>query len=330
MDNMINPMRPESAEIHLVRRVPTAKPDDSVRQTIDRLRGRGFDCVELICVVDEQQRLLGLVPVNQLLAAPEERRVGELMIAPPPAAGVDLDQEHVATLARTHRLTALPIVDRNGCLLGCVPPAALIDINRHEHFEDISRLAGIVHGANHAKHALEAPPLWRVRHRLPWLLVGLAGSLVAASVVAQFEHLLTTQLAVAFFVPAIVYLADAIGTQSEAVVVRALSLGHLPLARILTGEVATGAMIGLVLGAIAWPCVYLLFGDGHLALAVAIAVVAAGSVATSCGLLLPWLLSHFGFDPAFGSGPVATVIQDVLSLIIYFLIVMAMAPAPTP
>jgi magnesium transporter len=62
----------------------------------------------------------------------------------------------------------------------------------------------------------------------------------------------------------------------------------------------------------------------RLATAVGAAILVAGSVATSCGLLLPWLLAKLGTDPAFGSGPVATVIQDVLSLLIYFVIVGAL------
>jgi magnesium transporter len=124
--------------------------------------------------------------------------------------------------------------------------------------------------------------------------------------------------------PAIVYLADAIGTQTEAVVVRGLSLSHRPLGRLLVGELSTGVLIGLPLGLVALLAAYLAFGDGRLALAVGLAILIAGSVATTCGLLLPWLLSHMGFDPAFGSGPVATVIQDVLSLLIYFGIVAAL------
>jgi magnesium transporter len=80
----------------------------------------------------------------------------------------------------------------------------------------------------------------------------------------------------------------------------------------------TGLLIGLSLGAILLPVVALAFGDVRLALAVALAVVVAGGFATTLGLLLPWSLSWMGKDPAFGSGPVGTIIQDVLSLIIYF------------
>jgi magnesium transporter len=135
------------------------------------------------------------------------------------------------------------------------------------------------------------------------------------------------QIAVAFFIPAIVYLADAVGTQTEALVVRGLSFNAPRLSRLLAGEVAAGSMIGATLGALALPLAYIGFGDARLALAVAIAIFVAGSLATVCGLFFPWLLWRAGLDPAFGSGPVATIVQDVLSLLVYFRSVQLILPA---
>jgi magnesium transporter len=169
--------------------------------------------------------------------------------------------------------------------------------------------------------ALEAPLGYRVRRRLPWLLVGLLGSVLATAVMAYFEHALEEQIAVAFFVPALVYLADAIGTQSEAIAVRGLSLSHTAIRTLLVGEVATGMTIGLVLGAVAFPLVLAGFGNARLAAAVAVSLFAAATVAAALGLVLPWLFGRLGTDPAFGSGPVGTIIQDVLTLVIYFSVV---------
>jgi magnesium transporter len=157
-----------------------------------------------------------------------------------------------------------------------------------------------------------------VRHRLPWLLLGLAGSALATLVMAGFETALSAHVAIAFFVPAIVYLTDAIGTQSEAIAVRGLSLSRAGLARLLRGEIATGTLLGAILAGIALPAIWLAIGDPRLALAVSAALLTAGAVATTVGLLLPWLFAHAGWDPADGSGPVGTIIQDVASLAIYF------------
>ena len=147
--------------------------------------------------------------------------------------------------------------------------------------------------------------------------------MIATCVMASFETALQSKVAIAFFVPGLVYLADAIGTQTEAITVRWLSLSHAPPAGLLGGEMRTGLLIGLTLGLITLPVVWAVFRDFRLALAVSTALFFAGGVATTIGLLLPWLLQQFGTDPAYGSGPLATIIQDVLSLAIYFAVVSA-------
>jgi magnesium transporter len=126
-------------------------------------------------------------------------------------------------------------------------------------------------------------------------------------------------------VPGLVYLADAIGTQSEAVAVRGLSLSHMPLRRLIGGELRTGLLIGLLLALLAGPMVWAVFGDPRLALAIALALGSASMLAAGLGLALPWALQRAGLDPAYGSGPLATIIQDVLSLAIYFGCVTAIA-----
>lgn len=217
-----------------------------------------------------------------------------------------------------HGVTAMPVVDEAGRLVGVVGPAQLMNILRREHVEDLHRLAGITRESDHAREAIEEHPMRRVRHRLPWLIVGLGGSMVATFVVARFKSALAAKPAIAFFVPGLVYLADAIGTQSEAVAVRGLSLSHAGLAKLLGGELRTGALVGLVLALLAFPMVWLVFGELSLAAAVTLALARASILASGLGLLLPWLLARTGADPAYGSGPLATIIQDVLSLLIYF------------
>ena len=132
----------------------------------------------------------------------------------------DTDQEKMASIALHHGVASLPVVDGAGKLIGVVGPNKLMDILRREHVEDLHRLAGITRESADARNALEEAPLRRARHRLPWLVVGLGGSMLATLIVANFETVLTAKPELAFFVPGLVYLADAIGTQSEAVAVR--------------------------------------------------------------------------------------------------------------
>ena len=308
----------ESAISHAVRQVPTALPQESVEAVRHRLADKTFDYAGAVFVLDEADRLLGIIPMAELLAAAGNRRVADIARQPVPSVPPDMDQEQTASLALMHGLAVVPVADEGGRLLGVVPPEALLAILRHEHIEDLHRLAGIARENGRARAAIEAPPLTRVRHRLPWLLVGLFGSVIATMVMARFEATLQANVAIAFFVPGIVYLADAIGTQTEAIAVRGLSLSRAPFSRLVAGEARTGFFIGLVLALLTFPGVWVISQNAALAAAVSVALLAAGAAATTVGLMFPWILSRLGKDPALGSGPIGTIVQDVLSLLIYF------------
>lgn len=313
----------ESAGHYLKEVVPRAHVGDTAGQVVADLLAHAYDCVDIVCVVDDAGVLVGIASLADLLALPRDAAVTRAMHTRFPRVHPDTDQERVASLALDHVLSAVPVLDERERLLGVVPSSALLRILRREHVEDIHRFAGISREAMQAREAIEAPPLRRLRHRLPWLLLGLLGSSLATIVVARFEALLSSAPAIAFFVPGLVYLADAIGTQTEAVAVRGLSLSHSRLSALVGGEVRTGILIGLVLGGLTLPGVWFAFGDLRLAIAVAGALVVAGGIATTIGLVLPWLLGRMGSDPAYGSGPLATIIQDLLSLVVYFGIVSA-------
>mgnify|MGYP001449100237 CR=1 FL=1 len=302
----------------LIERVPTASPQENVGALVERL-GRPAEPVPaaVVYLVDAAGAGLGVVPVAALLSASPQTPLHALAQPLPPTVAPDADQEAVASHAIAHGIAAVPVADAGGRLLGVVPPLALMRVLRQEHVEDMHRFAGILRESEQASRAIEEPPTRRARHRLPWLLAGLAGSVISAMVMRHFEATLQANVAVAFFIPAIVYLADAVGTQSEAIAVRGLSLSRKPLLSLLGGELRTGALIGLVLSLLALLPVWLLAGQLQLA----VALFAASSVATVIGFTLPWLLERTGTDPAFGSGPLATTVQDVLSLLIYFVTV---------
>jgi magnesium transporter len=308
----------ETSADHIGPHAVLAYPGDSAAALRKQIRRLQQTTWELVCVVEPDERLLGTLTAAQLLALPDEAELGAAAHRNGVRVLADTDQEKMASIALHHGASALPVVDEAGRLVGVVGPTKLMRILRREHVEDLHRLAGITRESDRAREAIEEAPTRRVRHRLPWLLVGLGGSMVATLVVARFESALVATPALAFFIPGLVYLADAIGTQSEAVAVRGLSLSHVGLAKLIGGELRTGVLIGVVLGLLAFPLIWVVFGELHLAAAVALALAGASVVASVLGLLLPWLLARFGSDPAYGSGPLATIVQDVLSLLIYF------------
>lgn len=314
------PFRRETVAEHLSGAFLRADPADTLADIGARLARERPAEMELICGVGKRGELLGILPVRKLFGFEGTRTLGETMRRDPPAARMDEDQEHAASLALHHAMNALPVVDGDGRLAGVVPAQTLLHVLRQEHVEDLHRLAGIQRETSRARHAIEDPPLPRFWHRIPWLVVGLAGSAMATALMAGFEARLAANVAIAFFIPAIVYLADAVGTQTEAIAVRGLSLTRRGITHLLWAELGVGTLIGAALGALAMPLVYFGFGDAHLALAVGISIWVASSIAATLGLLLPWLLAKGSIDPAHGSGPIATVIQDILSILSYFVV----------
>jgi Mg/Co/Ni transporter MgtE len=184
----------------------------------------------------------------RLLAAAPHQYLHDILRKPFPAVHTGADQETVASLAIVNGIAAVPVVDGQQRLLGVVPPQALLEVLRHEHVEDLHRFVSIRHYTLQARTAMEAPPIRRARDRLPWLLVGLMGGMLATYVMTRFENALQSHVAIAFFVPGLVYLADAIGTQTEAITVRGLSLSNATMGTMIAGELRTGLIIGLTLG----------------------------------------------------------------------------------
>jgi magnesium transporter len=188
-----------------------------------------------------------------------------------------------------------------------------------EHDEDTARLGGVLAGSAVAYEASDEPVPRRLIHRLPWLLAGLLGAVLSADLVGVFEAQLHAHVILAFFVPGIVYLADAVGTQTETLAIRGLSAG-VRIERVFMREILTGLLIGLVLAALLFPIILWRWERAEVAVAVSAALLAACSIASTIAMALPWTLQRLGQDPAYAAGPLATVIQDLLSVLIYLVI----------
>jgi magnesium transporter len=302
--------------------VPVAHPDAPAGEVLIGMVGHRFESAAHVAVCRDGY-LVGLARIEDVLAADPATSMAELVDPDPPVITHGVDEEIAAWKAVQHGESTLAVLDDDGRFAGLIAPRRIMEVLLEEHDEDLARLGGYLASTSSARHATEEPVLTRLRHRLPWLLVGLAGAIAAAGIVGAFERDLEEQVLLAFFVPGIVYMADAVGTQTEALVIRGLSVG-VSIRRILQRELVTGALVGVIL-AIAFFAVGLpLWDQVDVVLAVAIALLAACSTATLVAMALPAILARFGQDPAFGSGPLATVIQDLLSLVIYFLVASAL------
>jgi magnesium transporter len=305
----------------VARDVPVAPVEASIGGIREQLRRTAPHRAPAVALVRDE-RLQGLLSIESLLAAHDEVPAATLMDPHPPRAHPDTDAEVAAWQVVDGLEHTVAVEDADGRFLGLVPPHALLALLAAEHEEDLSRLGGSLHDTSEARIASRESVARRLRHRLPWLIIGLAGAAASALLVRGYEEHLARDVVLAFFLPGIVYMADAVGTQTETLIIRGLSVG-VSIREVVRRESATGAMIGLVLAALAFPFVLWWRGASDVALAVALSLLAACACASVIAMVLPAMLRRAGVDPAFGSGPLATVVQDLLSIVIYLWIASA-------
>src|SRR3989344_4994924 len=159
--------------------------------------------------------------------------------------------------------------------------------------------------------------------RLPPLIIGLFFGIGLSFVTSRFEEVLSEHIELAYFIPLIVYMADAIGTQTQSIYVRDLRSGHAHLRNYLLKEIPLGVIFGLIFGIASWFIVSLWIGTPEIARTVGLAMFVATATAPLVALIVTEAFELEHQDPAVGAGPVATVIQDAISVIIYGLIASA-------
>jgi len=301
--------------------IPTAASDEPASAVWAHILGVRFDSADDLVVL-AGDRIVGMVRMEDLIAAANGTLMRDIMDTDPPIVLPGIDREIAAAKAVDHGERSLAVVDESGRFTGLIPATKMLSVLLEEHTDDLARLGGFIRGSAAAREATKEPIHKRYLHRLPWLVVGLIGSGLAALLVAGYENQLRADVSLAFFLPGIIYLADAVGTQTETLIIRGLSVGVSMRATLLR-EIVTGVAIGASLALLFLP-IGLLTLDPSVVVVVGLSLFCACTVATSIATALPALLSRLGTDPAYGSGPLATVIQDLLSIVIYFAIASAL------
>ena len=295
--------------------VPQAREDNTVADAMELLRSLTWSEVGHVYVVDNASRLVGQVPIERLLTASPDIRLDVLHGDPPLIVRAGDNAETVALLAVERHDADVVVLDESGRFMGAIPIGRLLALLHEEHVDDILRMGGLA-----AFHP--APPEMGgiaqiVRARIPWLLIGLGGGFLAGGIASLFEASLKDNITLAFFLPLVVYMADAVGRQTETILVRALVYGRVSLGAQLLREGAVGLLIGGIVGLSAGACLLAWGGARSVAFTLAITLALTAMIATFVASLLPIGLSRAGIDPALASGPVATVVQDILSVAVY-------------
>lgn len=309
---------------HIQNKVPTCAPNDTLLQVQESLRREvsRLETINYIYVLDEQQHLLGVFSIKELYRQPGTTRVDQIYTQTPLiTVHPESHNEEAAYLALEHNIKDVPVVDSDNCFLGVIPNEKILDILHNELRQDQLQAAG-VHRSHVAFDNVMTTPVWKsLEHRLPWLVVGLVGGLAIARIVGSFEQTLAKNLILAAFIPLIIYIADAVQTQLEAFTIRDLALfRRLNFAKYFIRQIGIILIMALTMSAIVIMASGLIYGEWRIALILGLALFCATLATLFSGIIIPYIFRRLKQDPANASGPIGTIIQDMLSVTIYFLI----------
>ena len=312
----------ESAGALMSANFVTFPPDLTMNQAIEQLRqvADNQDTLYLMYIVSESQKLLGVISLRQIIQAPPEARIVEIMTKDVIFASVNEDQETVAKMLAYYDFIALPIVDEQSRLVGIVTYDDAMDITERENTEDILKSSAM---SPLQQHSLKTAPILSLyKKRVFWLVILVFGSLLSGIGIAYFEDIIATHIVLVFFLPLLVGSGGNAGSQSATLMVRAIATGDVELKdwfKLLGRE----TMVALCLGAtMAFAVSILGYIRGDFSVAVVLAISMMGIVMLGCliGMSLPFILNKLKMDPASASAPLVTSICDATGVVVYLFV----------
>jgi magnesium transporter len=271
-------------------------------------------------VVDEENRLRGVVPTRRLLLNPLDKKLTDIMVQEVQAISGQATVLEACEFFILHKLLAFPVVDEDRHIIGVVDvelyTTELSDLDRSERNDYLFQLVGI-----HLAEAQQSSPLIALRSRFPWLLCNIVGGILAAFISGAFAGELQRTVELALFIPVVLALAESVSIQSVSLTLRVLH-GEAPSWALIFTKLRVEAVIGLLLGI---SCALLVAAVatlwlGQMKVVLCILGGIGGGVAGAAviGVAMPNLLHQLKLDPQIAAGPIALAISDTVTLLIYF------------
>lgn len=312
---------PETAGSIMTKEFISVEYKQTTTEVIAKLRriGREAETIYYLYVVNELNKLVGVLSLRDLLLSPEDAIVEDVMFSQVVGVRVDEDQEVVARLAQDYDLLAVPVTDFSGVMLGIVTVDDILDILEEETTEDFNEFAAISKSEDDRK----APTaLSAAKSRIPWIVVLLFLGMLTGGLIGIFEETLNQVVMLATFIPIMMATAGNVGTQSLAVAVRNLTLddeeSKQTIFKTIKNELGAGIIMGVVAAIVMSIVVMVLYRNPVLAFIISVSMLITVSLSTVIGTIIPAIISKFKIDPAVASGPFITTINDSISLVIYF------------
>lgn len=302
--------------------------DWTVEQVLNHIRRHGQDSetLNVIYVIDDDGVLIDDIRIRNILLAPPQTPVSDIMDNRFVALKATDDQETAIAVFKREDRYVLPVTDTTGVLIGIVTLDDVLDVAEEEATEDIQKIGGM--------EALDEPYMEialvsMVRKRAGWLVILFLGEMLTATAMGFFEEEIKRAVVLALFIPLIISSGGNSGSQAATLVIRALALGEVGLRdwwRVMRRELLSGLLLGSILGVIGflritvWSAFTDIYGEHWLLVAITVGLALVGIVlwGTLSGSMLPFLLRRLGFDPATSSAPFVATLVDVTGLVIYF------------
>lgn len=295
------------------------RPDWSIRQALEhiRIKGKDSETVNVIYVTDGSWVLLDALSLRRFILANPDDTVSQIMDYTFNGISAFKDREEAVRMIQHYDLVALPVLDTDGVLIGIVTIDDLMDVAQEEATEDFHKVAAVAP----LKTSYRESSVWLLyRKRIIWLAVLLGVNLIASGVIAAYEEMIISTIALAFFIPLLIATGGNAGAQSATLMVRAIATGDVKLSQWLWAvgrEMTVAGFLGVTMGIASW-LLGIFRGGFEIGLVVGLAMVSIVLVSNFIGVILPFALTRLRLDPAVVSNPLITSVADVMGLIIYF------------
>ncbi len=276
--------------------------------------------VQYTYIVDDAERVIGVLPLRRLMLAPRTSTLGSVMIPDPITIDDHAHLDEVVQLFKEYNYIGLPVIDEQGRLQGVIERSAVDQATSEKSDQVYRQSQGIVGG----EELRSMPLMLRSRRRLAWLSANIVLNLIAASVIAMHQETLEAVIALAVFLPIISDMSGCSGNQAVAVSMRELTLGVTrpsDIVRVVIKEASVGIINGFVLALIIGGVAYIWKGNIYLGAVVGVALMINTIIAVMIGGSVPLVLKKLKLDPALASGPILTTVTDLCG----FLLVLTLA-----
>lgn len=283
-----------------------------------RKQAEELDDVYAVYVVNDSHKLVGLLSLSKMLVSPANSIVSEIYDSEVQYVNTNEEAEEIGNIMDKYDLVVIPVVDDLGILQGRITIDDVLEVVKEEAEKDYQMASGI------SSDVESSDKIWILsRARLPWLLIGLLGGIFGAKVIGLYEEDIQIYPEMAFFIPLIAAMGGNVGVQSSALIVQGLAnntLGMENIATKLFKELGVALINGIICSILILGY-NLYFGDSMaLSITVSVALLSVIIIAGLFGTLVPLLLDRYDIDAALATGPFITTINDILGLVVYFII----------